>query len=217
MDPEFPKLMPPGLTAATGLDALTHAVEAYVNQWRNEFSDPMALEAVRTIFRYLPIAYENPDDIEARGRMHVAATMAGLAFSNANAGLAHAMAHALGGVFRVPHGRAVGILLPYVVEYSVGDAVERYSRIAEEIGIEADGGDAVRRLVQALRELLRGLNVPLSLGGLGISREAFMQEIDGLVGKAIVSSLSITNPRVPDDVECRRLFVCAFDGEEVSF
>lgn len=218
LDPQFPKSMSPRLTADTGMDALVHSIEAYVNQWRNDFSDAMAIGAIKTIFEFLPRAYKNPEDIEAREKMHIAATMSGLAFGNAQAGIAHAMGHALGAVFKIPHGRTVGVLLPYVVKYGAKEAVERYAEIARAIGIEAcTDEESVEKLVQAIKDLMKEVGLPLSIKDMGLDWGAFLGELDELVSRAIVSSESITNPRVPDEEECKKLFICAFNCEEVDF
>ena len=218
LDPQFPRLMPPRLTADTGMDTLVHSMEAYVNQWRNDFSDAMAIKAIKTVFEYLPRAYKNPDDMEAREKMHIAATMSGLAFGNAQAGIAHSMGHALGAIFKIPHGRTVGMLLPYVIEYSAKDAAGRYAEIARAIGIEAGADEAaVEKLVQAVKDLIGEVGLPLCIKDMGLDWKTFEGELDELVGRAIVSSESITNPRVPDEEECKKLFACAFNGKEVDF
>ncbi len=218
LDPQLPKSMPPRLTADTGMDALVHSMEAYVNQWRNDFSDAMAIKAIKIIFEYLPRAYENPDDIEAREKMHIAATMSGLAFGNAQAGIAHSMGHALGATFKIPHGRTVGMLLPYVIKYSAKEAAGRYAEIARAIGIEAvTDEECVEELAQAVRALMKKVDLPLCAKDMGLDWETFTGELDELVSRAIVSSESITNPRVPDEEECKKLFTCAFNGEEVDF
>ncbi|MGC9349936.1 MAG: iron-containing alcohol dehydrogenase, partial [Anaerolineae bacterium] len=117
VDPDMAMGMPPQLTADTGMDALTHAVEGYTCAWHTEMTDGICLQAVRLIFEHLPKAYANGDDRAAREHMHNAATLAGLGFGNAMASMAHAAGHALGAAFHVPHGRAVGLLLPYTIEY----------------------------------------------------------------------------------------------------
>jgi alcohol dehydrogenase class IV len=178
----------------------------------------MAIKAIKTVFEYLPMAYKNPDDMEAREKMHIAATMSGLAFGNAQAGIAHSMGHALGAIFKIPHGRTVGMLLPYVIEYSAKDAADRYAEIARAIGIEAGADEeAVEKLVQAVKDLMREVGLPLCIKDMGLDWKTFEGELDELVGRAIVSSESITNPRVPDEEECKKLFACAFNGKEVDF
>jgi len=164
LDPELPASMPPGLTADTGLDALTHAIEACVAQLKNDLSDVLAIGATQMIFEYLPRAYRNPEDKEAREKMHFAATMAGLAMSNATACIAHAMGHSFGAIFHIPHGRAVGVFHPYTIQYNAKEAMEKYAKIAKAIGIEArTDEEAVKKLVDAIRDLMKKMGEPLTL------------------------------------------------------
>jgi alcohol dehydrogenase class IV len=218
LDPEFPKSMPPSLVADTGLDALTHAIEAYVSQWRNDFSDGLAIKAIQIIFKYLLRAYRNPEDKEAKEKMHNAATMAGIAFGNSQVGIAHAMGHSLGAIFKVPHGRTVGLFLSYSIEYSEREAVERYADVARAIGIESKTDEeAVEKLLEAVRRLDREMGEPASIRELGISREDFEKRLDDLVTRAANSSCTFMNPRVPDAGDTRKLFLYAFEGKKVDF
>jgi len=218
LDPGIPKSMPPSLVADTGLDALTHAIEAYVSQWRNDFSDALAMKAIQIVFKYLPRAYRNPEDKEAKEKMHNAATMAGIAFGNSQVGIAHAMGHSLGAIFKVPHGRTVDLFLPYSIEYSAREAIERYADIGRAIGIEAKTDEeAVEKLVEAVRRLNREMKEPASIKELGISREDFDKRLDDLVTRAANSSCTFMNPRVPDVEDTRKLFLYAFEGKKVDF
>jgi len=218
LDPELPKSMPRSLVADTGLDALTHAIEAYVSQWSNDFSDALAIKAIQIIFKYLPRAYRNPEDKEAKEKMHNAATMAGMAFGNSQVGIAHAMGHSLGAIFRVPHGRTVDLFLSYSIEYAAREAKERYADIARAIGIEAKTDEeAVEKLVEAVRGLDREVGEPASIKELGIPRDDFEKRLDDLVTRAMNSTCTFMNPRVPDSEDTRKLFLYAFDGKEVDF
>jgi len=218
LDPELPKSMPPHLVADSALDALTHAIEAYVSQWSNDFSDALAIKAVQIIFKYLPRAYRNPDDKEAKEKIHNAATMAGIAFGNSQVGIAHAMGHSLGAIFRVPHGRTVDLFLSYSIEYGAREAMERYADIARAIGIEAiTDEEAVEKLVGAVRSLDREVGEPASIKELGISREDFEKRLEDLVTRAANSSCTFMNPRVPDVEDTRKLFLYAFEGKKVDF
>ena len=218
LDPELPKSMPRSLVADTGLDALTHAIEAYVSQWSNDFSDALAIKAIQIIFKYLPRAYRNPEDKEAKEKMHNAATMAGMAFGNSQVGIAHAMGHSLGAIFRVPHGRTVDLFLSYSIEYAAREAKERYADIARAIGIEAKTEEeAVEKLVEAVRGLDREVGEPASIKELGIPRDDFEKRLDDLVTRAMNSTCTFMNPRVPDSEDTRKLFLYAFDGKEVDF
>jgi alcohol dehydrogenase class IV len=218
LDPELPKSMPPRLVADTGIDALAHAIEGYVSQWRNDFSDAFAIRAIKFIFEYLPTAYKNPDDTEAKEKMHNAATMAGIAFSNSQVGIAHAMGHAFGAIFHIPHGRAVSVFLPYSIEYSKREAMQRYADIAREIEILAENNEeAVEKLVKAVKSLSREVGEPLSIKEMGISREQFEKEFDELVVRAANSSCTFMNPRVPDVEDVKKLFNYAYEGRTIDF
>jgi len=214
LDPCLTSTMPRELMADSGMDAVSHAIEAYVSQWRNDFSDAMAIKALQLIFEYLPKAYLNPTDDASRERMHNAATM----FSNSQLGIAHAMAHAIGAIFHVPHGRALSMVLPYVMEYNAKEAKKRYAEIATATGIEATSPEeATEKLIEAVRGLSKLLSEPDSIGAGGISWERYSQEFDRLVDRAIESTTTMADPRVPSVTDLKRLFICAFKGHKVDF
>ncbi|MFQ5893997.1 MAG: iron-containing alcohol dehydrogenase, partial [Nitrospinota bacterium] len=168
VDPVFVAELPPRLTADTGMDALTHAIEGYTCTWRNDFSDGLCLKAIELVFDYLPRAYAK-GDLEAREKMHNAACIAGLGFGNALAALAHSMGHSLGGAFHVPHGRAVGLFLPYTIEFIVRGGGTRYAEIARFLGLAAESEeDGAANLVSAIRGLLERLSQPTTIGELDI-------------------------------------------------
>ena len=218
LDPRLVLKLPKEATAYTGLDALDQAIEAYVNQWRNDFSDALALRSIQMIFEYLPDAFDNPDDLLARQKTQNAATMSGLAFSNSQVGLAHATGHALGAIFHMPHGLAVGISNPYVIQFSSRDAAERYSDIARVIGIKEESAVvATGMLVESIKRLMVHLKTPSSLRGAGISESAFEQNIDRLIEQTNRSTCTFVNPRVPDAEEIRKLYVCMHEGKPVDF
>lgn len=219
LDPALVLDLPPRLTADTGMDALVHAIEAYTVQWKNDFSDALALRAIQLIFKYLPRAFKNgKNDPEAREKMHNAATMSGLAFSNSQIGIVHAMGHSLGAVFKIPHGRSVAVFLPYVMEYNLSEAASLYAEIAEAIGI-TDGSDEekARKLIEAVRNLMKELEEPLSIKEMGIPREEFEAKLDELIEKANESTGTIVNPRVPTEEDYRKLFLYAYEGKSVDF
>jgi len=145
LDPRMTEKLPPHLTASTGMDAMTHAVESYVAQARNPISDSAALHAIKLIVNYLPPAVENGANLAARGQMQIAALLAGWAFSNAMVGLAHAMAHSLGAVCRVPHGLANGILLPHVMRYNLDEVPELTADIGAAMGLATSDMDSLER------------------------------------------------------------------------
>ena len=218
VDPKLPAEMPKKLAANTAIDALTNAIEAYVSQWRNDFSDALAIKAAQLIFTYLPRAHENKNDQEAREKMHNAATMAGLAYSNSQVGVAHSMGHAFGAVFKLPHGLATGVFLPYSIEFGVKEAGERYAEIAKAIGIEAESvEEAVKKFVAAIKALMKKIDIPTSIKEMEISREEYQKKLEELVKKAEMSTCNFVNPRVPSSEELRNLFTYAFDGRVIDF
>lgn len=218
LDPELPLSMPPKLTADTAFDALTHAIEAYVSQWRNDFSDALAIKAVQMIFKYLPRAYKNPEEREAKEKLHYAATMAGLAFSNSQVGLAHAMGHSFGALFNVPHGRSVAVFHPYVIEYSAREAMEKYAEIARAVGVKArKAEEATSDLIEAIKSLMEQTGEPACVKDVGINWEDYERNLDMLVKRTSESTCVIVNPRVPNMKEERMLFVYAFHGKKVDF
>ena len=144
LDPRMTVQLPPSLTASTGMDAMTHAVESYISQQRNPISDAVALHAVRLIINYLPLAVENGSDLVARGQMQIAALLAGWAFSNAMVGLVHAMAHSLGAICGIPHGLANGLLIPHVMKYNLKAVPELLAHIAVAMGLDTAGMDTIQ-------------------------------------------------------------------------
>ena len=221
IDPSLTTNLPPRIAADTGLDALTHAIEGYVTQWHNVFSDGLCLVAARGVFDFLPRVYANgKEDDEAREQMGNAAAMAGLGFGNANLGLAHAFGHSLGALFKLPHGRAVSLFLPYVMEYSInGGEIDRYAEIARFVGLD-DAHDkevAARRLVEHVRSLQRTVEQPMSIAALGVDQDEFMAQIETLVAHAEMDTQFFTAPRIPESDEVRRIFTFAFEGKPVDF
>ncbi len=220
LDPSLVMSLPPRLTADTGLDALTHAIEAFTCQWHNDLTDGLALRAAQLVFEYLPRAYRDGSDLEARTKMHNAACMAGLAFSNALVALAHGMGHALGGVFHVPHGRAVSLFLPYVIEFCArGEpGSTRYGELVRFLGLpgvtEAEAGAS---LAAAIRQLQLVLDQPRTVEACGIARQDFDRELDLLVFNAGNDNSTVTSTRIPDDAQMRRLFEYAYEGKSIDF
>ncbi len=226
VDPALAAGMPPRLTADTGLDALTHAVEGFICTWHTDITDGLCLNAAREIFRCLPKAYEasqadNPlqdDYLSARERMHNAATCAGLGFGNAMASLAHAMGHVLGSVFHIPHGRAVGLCLPYTIEFAArGEDPTRIGELSHLVGISKAGSDPDGGLASALRDLAREIENPLSLAELGIEEDSYQDQLEKLVDDAFNDTQIITAPRAPSYEELEKLFLSAFHGQPVDF
>lgn len=210
--------LPPRITADTGLDVLTHAVEAYTNTLANDFSDGMALKAVELTLRYLPRAYTDGADAEARGHMHNAAAIAGIAFGNSMLGLAHAMGHSMGAVFHVPHGRSVGLFLPYVVEFTANGGGTRYADIAHFLRLPADDeATGAAALVGAIRELSARVDFATNIQALGIDRDAFEQALPKLVANAEADNQLFFNARFADSDDLAKLFMYAYEGRSIDW
>jgi len=225
VDPALPASMPPPLTADTGFDALTHAVEGYTCTWHNDFTDGLCLGAVREIMTHLPAAYahaqgdkQDPAFVKAREKMHHAATCAGLGFGNAMASLAHAMGHALGSVFHLPHGRAVGLCLPYTIEFAARAAPKRFADLADVIGIrEENENEAALRFAGRVRDLHQAVDQPPSLSDAGIVEEDFQDRLEKLVDDAANDTQMVTAARSPSYEELESLFQYVYRGEPVDF
>lgn len=218
VDPSLVVKLPPALTTFTGLDALTHAVEGFSCAWSNDFSDGLCLKAAQLIFTYLPRASADGADLEAREKMHNAATLAGLGFGNSQAALAHALGHSLGALFHVPHGRAVSIFLPYTIEYTVNAGLGRYLDLARYLGRPAaDDTEAGRALAGALRDLLRRLGQPLRLADCGIAAAEFQARLEDLCDRSELDTTLVSARRIPDRAELRQIYQCAFDGQAIEF
>lgn len=191
--------LPPRITADTGIDALTHAMEAYVSRKANLYSDSQAIEAMRLIGPNLRRVYRNPDDKAAREAMMLGSTLAGVAFSNASVALVHGMSRPIGAAFHVPHGLSNAMLLPVVTEFSIPAAAERYADCARTMGV-ADGEDSTEVANQKLLTELKALNDQLQVptpAGFGIDREAFFALMRTMAEQALQSGSPGNNPRVP--------------------
>jgi alcohol dehydrogenase class IV len=208
--------LPPQLTGDTGMDALTHAIEGYTSDWRSDFTDAPALFAIRLIFEYLPRAYGS--DAEARERMMHAATLASMSYGNAMAGLAHSMGHALGGLFHIHHGRAVGLFLPYTMEYVSEAAARLYAEIGRFIGVSNGSDlDITRELISKVRSLARSVGQPSSVRDAGIEPTAYEESLAALVERAENEVTTITIARIPDSTDLEKLFRYAYEGKPVDF
>jgi alcohol dehydrogenase class IV len=218
VDPAFVANLPPQVAADTGMDALTHAVEGYTAMWHNDFCDGLCLLATKLVFDYLPRAVADGQDKEAREKMHNAASIAGLGFGNSVAALAHAMGHSLGAVAHVPHGRAVGLFLPYTIEF-VGQAMaERFADIVRFIGHACPSRqDAPARLANDIRDLARSIRQPLSLREAGVTRQAFEAGLPKLIENAQSDATLVVSARIPESAEMERLFGYAFEGKPIDF
>ncbi len=218
VDPVFVANLSPQITADTGLDALTHAIEGYTVTWHNDFCDGLCLMAIKLVFDYLPRAVADGADREAREKMHNAASIAGLGFGNSLAAMAHAMGHSLGAVFHIPHGRCVGVVLPYTIEF-IGDmAADRFADIARFIGSDVASSErAPQLLAGAIRDLSRAIKQPLSLQEMGIQAEQFEAALPKLVENAECDACLMVSPRIPESAELERLYRYVFEGKPVDF
>ena len=207
MDFELTLSMPERLTADTGTDSLTHAIESYVSRKANGFTDALALTAMQTIWRVLPVCVHEPGNREAREAMMLAATQAGMAFSNASVGLVHGMSRPLGAHFHIPHGLSNAMLLPAVTEFSASAAIERYANCARTMGIaevEETAEKAVNLLIRALYRRNAELEVPTPKQ-FGIQEEQYFAKIPLMAEQALASGSPQNNPRVPTAERSRHL------------
>lgn len=220
LDAELVKSVPPAVTADTGIDVLTHAIEAFVSTEANDFTDAAAEKAIKLVRSNLLRVYHEPDNLEARQKMHHASCLAGMAFSNAGLGLNHSMAHTLGAHFHIPHGRANGILLPYVMAFNAGcldkltAVARRYAVIARLVKID---GPSIRQsafsVVRSTKQMIRRLGIPESIKAAGIEKEDFERVLDEMAEAAYQDSCTRTNPRACSKDEIRELFMRAYTGK----
>ena len=228
IDPVLTSSMPPTLTADTGIDALTHALEAAISIFASSYTDALCAQAARLIFDALPRAYESPDDLSARTAMANAATLAGLAFSNAFVGTNHALAHAVGARFNIAHGRANAIFLPHVLRYnsslpskfmpapgySAYVVPEKYARLGQLLFGGHDAEDSRERLFTEVDKLLHRLDMPHSLKEHGIAEEEFVAALPELAMTAFEDLSNRTNPRMPLVSEITALLKLGYYGSE---
>nr|WP_142395955.1 bifunctional acetaldehyde-CoA/alcohol dehydrogenase [Bacillus sp. MYb209] len=227
IDPQFVMTVPPHVTADTGMDVLTHAIEAYVSILANDYTDGLALKAIDLVFKYLPRAYKDGNDEKAREKMHNASAIAGMAFANAFLGINHSLAHKLGPEFHIPHGRANAILMPHVIRYNAIKprkhalfpkyehfvADERYADIARALGLPASTvEEGVESLVQAIISLGKELNINMSIAGQGVKQEAFENVVDVLSERAFEDQCTPANPKLPLISELREVYKQAYQG-----
>jgi len=200
LDPTMIAGLPPQITAGTGMDALTHAIEGIHAMQRQPIADAMALHAIRLISEYLPRCVENGDDLFARGQQMIAATMAGIAFGNAQVGLAHAIAHSIGALFGVPHGLANGIVLPHVMLFNLEDCADRYALIARAMDLDVRGLDdleAGRKAAEAVWQLTKTIGLTQKLRDAGVPEEGLAEAAELSMSDASI----IYNPRMVIDAE----------------
>lgn len=221
VDPELAETMPVKLVAHTGMDAMTHAIEAYVSTANCDYTDPLALHAMEMIQANLVKSYNG--DMAARDSMHNAQCLAGMAFSNALLGIVHSMAHKTGAAFstgHIPHGCANAIYLPYVIKYNAKDVVaaKRYAEIARRMGLAGTSEQAlINSLVEKIDEFNVRLNIPKTLKDFGINEEEFKEKVDKIAELAVGDACTGSNPRAIDPAAMAKLLTCTYYGTEVDF
>lgn len=230
IDPELVMTLPKSITADTGMDVLTHAIEAYVSNMASDYTDGLSEKAIELVFNNLKEAYEHGDNKTAREKMHNASCIAGMAFTNAFLGLNHSIAHKLGGEFHIPHGKANAIILPYVIKYNATRptkfvsfpkyeyfiADEKYANIARKLGLKANTTEeGVNSLIKAVQDLNSSINEPKSLQEAGIDEKEFLAKVDELADKAFSDQCTSANPRVPLVPEIKQILLDSYYGKEV--
>ncbi len=211
---------PPAITADTGIDVLTHAIEAFVSTGHNDFTDAVAEKAIKLVKKNLLLCFSDPQNLEARQGMHNASCLAGIAFSNAGLGLNHGMAHALGAHFHIPHGRANGILLPYVMSFNAGCAeqltptVNRYAEIARLMEMESPSiRQSALNVIRTTRKYMEKLNIPTSIRAAGVSETEFEAALDAMTASALADRCTASNPRSCTAEEIKNVFRKAYVGK----
>ena len=221
VDPDLVAGLPVKQVAYTGMDALTHAIEAYVSTLHGPFTDPLALQAIEMVLDYLPASYNM--NMDAREQMHYAQCLAGMAFSNALLGIVHSMAHKTGAAFstgHIPHGCANAIYLPYVIQYNAKnkEAAERYAEIARRMGLD---GNSQQALINSLRKKIQKfnklMNIPLTLKDFGIQEEEFKEKLPKIAELAVGDACTGSNPREITPAQMEKLLTCTYYGTEVDF
>ncbi|MFC0301246.1 bifunctional acetaldehyde-CoA/alcohol dehydrogenase [Virgibacillus soli] len=227
IDPQFVMSVPKTVTADTGMDVLTHAIESYVSNMANDYTDGLAIHAIKLVFQYLPIAYRNGNDAVAREKMHNASTIAGMAFANAFLGINHSLAHKLGATYHIAHGRANAILLPHVIRYNATKpkkfvsfpkyehfiADKRYAEIASELGLPARTvEEGVESLVQAIIDLAKKLDIPMSIKACGVRERDFENKVEKLADLAFEDQCTTANPKLPLVTELAEIYRQAYQG-----
>jgi acetaldehyde dehydrogenase/alcohol dehydrogenase len=224
IDPELIKSMPRSLTAASGIDAITHSMEALVAITASEYTDGLVYESLDILFKYLPISYnEGNKNLEAREKVHYAATIAGMAFANAFLGVCHAMAHQIGAAFHIPHGVANALLLPHVIRYNSCDnpakqsifsqythpiAKQKYAKLASFLNLKGNTEDEkIDSLIKAVEDMKKTLDIPRNIIEAGVSEEEFRSKLEELTDRAFDDQCTLTNPRYPLFDEIRELYL----------
>ena len=211
VDGELCKSMPKNVTANTGLDALTHSVEAYVSNINDNYADALAKGGIELVFSSLERAYNNPEDGEARQNMHDASCLGGYAFTNAWLGIAHSLAHQIGGMFGIPHGCANAIVLPNVIRFN-SKATDRYENLARIVG-----KSTAEEFAQEIEKLRSNVGVVSSVKEYGISESEWNSRVKEMAQHAFEDACTSFNPRVTTVEELEKMFMSCYNGEKVNF
>ena len=216
VDPNLAQTMPKKLVAHTGMDALTHAIEAYTASLKSNFSDPLAMKAIEMVRDNLVKSYEG--DEKARSLMHDAQCLAGMAFSNALLGIVHSMAHKVGAVFHIPHGCANAIFLPYVIQYNRKNCEDRYGDISKMLNLEGNtNGELTDSLIKMIDDMNDKLAIPHTMKEYGIDECDFNDNLKFISHNAVLDACTGSNPREIDDETMEKLFKCTYYGDKVEF
>lgn len=216
LDPELVKTVPPAITADTGMDVITHGLEAYVSTKANDFTDALAEKSLMLAFKYLEKAYKDGSDMEAREKMHNASCLAGIAFNSASLGINHSIAHTLGGKFHVPHGRTNAMLLPYVIEYNANIvgydnkdyslAAKKYHNIAKLLGLPSNNiRMGVKNLINLIKTMEKNMKMPLNLKECGVDTHKVAESLENIAESAFADACTPTNPRIPTKEDIMRI------------
>ena len=228
IDPDLVMSLPKSVTADTGMDVLTHAIEAYVSNMASDYTDGLAEKAVEIVLKYLEQAYDDGSNRLAREKMHNASTLAGMAFTNAFLGINHSLAHKIGAEFHLPHGRINAIILPYVIKYNSSKptkfvsfpkyeyfiADEKYYQLAKKVGLRANNKEeGIESLIARIQELNEHLNIPKSLQEAGIEEQEFLAKVDMLADRAFEDQCTTANPRLPLVTELKQILLDSYYGK----
>ncbi|WP_350342947.1 1-propanol dehydrogenase PduQ [Proteinivorax tanatarense] len=216
LDAEFTKSIPSGITADTGIDVLTHCLEAYVAKEASDFTDGLVEKGVSIVFEYLLKAYENGGDLEAREKMHNASCMAGIAFNNAGLGINHSLAHSLGSYFKIPHGRSNALLLPYVIEFNSKEnplIMSKYAHLAEKIGFPATTNEqGMKSLIKGINVLKEAMNIPQTISEVGVKEKDFQCVLKEMSEIALEDICTGGNPKKVTSKELEKIYQEAYRG-----
>ena len=228
IDPDLVMSLPKSITADTGMDVLTHAIEAYVSNMASDYTDGLAEKAVELVINYLEKAYDDGSNQQAREKMHNASTIAGMAFTNAFLGINHSIAHKLGAEFHMPHGRLNAILLPYVIRYNSSKptkfvsfpkyeyfiADEKYYQLAKKVGLKAENKEeGINSLIEKIKEMNAHMNIPKSFKEAGIEEQEFLSKVDMLADRAFEDQCTTANPRLPLVSEIKEILLDSYYGK----